>query len=228
VNTGGDSRGKGAMEHTMNMKDIEQTIETMEGIVSAKIVESEGVINEIHVLSNRSKIPKLLARDIETLLKTRFELDIDHKKISIVTFDMEETERDVPFPSRPLLWSMGWKRGVEGIAVEVEVKLGDRFYRESKNDQKGTVKDRHILIGQAVLCCLNTMVSKTLFTLRGVTVQRFTDFDLALSFVDCRSPRGEAGVLVGTALVREDVFDAVARATMDAVNRTLLFHLEKS
>ncbi len=214
------------MEQSTRLKDIERSIESMEGIVSAKVVECEGNISEVHVLSNRSKIPKLLARDIETLLKARYELDIDHKKISIVTFDMNEAERDVSFPCRPLLWSMGWKRGFEGIAVEVEVKMGDRLYKETKDDRQGTVKDRHALIGRAVLCCLNSMVGKPLFSLRGVTIQRFADFDLALSFVDCRIPQGEERVLIGTALVREDTFEAVARAAMDAVNRTLVVHLE--
>ena len=50
-------------------------------------------IKEIHVLSKPSKSPKLLARDIETLLQARFSLDIDHKKISIVAFDLEEEKK---------------------------------------------------------------------------------------------------------------------------------------
>ena len=50
-----------------------------DGIINVKIVGEGSNITEIHVLSNRSKGPKLLVRDIETLIKPRFGVEIDHK-----------------------------------------------------------------------------------------------------------------------------------------------------
>ncbi len=69
-------------------KAIEQAIESIEGIINVRVVGEEE-IKEIHVLSKPSKSPKLLARDIETVLQARFNLAVDHKKISIVAFDLE-------------------------------------------------------------------------------------------------------------------------------------------
>ena len=82
-------------------KTIEEAIRSIEGVINVKVVGDEE-IKEIHVLSKPSKSPKLLARDIETLLQARFSLDIDHKKISIVAFDLEEEKKESWL--RPVLW----------------------------------------------------------------------------------------------------------------------------
>ena len=59
-----------------------------------------------------------------------------------------------------------------------------------------------------------------MFVPRGVLVQHLGDLEVALAFVDCDIPRREE-ILVGATIVKEDVYQAVARATLDAVNRKL-------
>ena len=59
----------------------------------------------------------------------------------------------------------------------------------------------------------------------GVLVQHLGDLEVALAFVDCDIPRREE-TLVGATIVKEDVYQAVARATLDAVNRKLIFYVK--
>jgi len=92
-------------------KTIEEAIRSIEGVINVKVVGDEE-IKEIHVLSKPSKSPKLLARDIETLLQARFSLDIDHKKISIVAFDLEEEKVGS--------WNNHW-RGTDRPSMRYEI-----------------------------------------------------------------------------------------------------------
>lgn len=71
------------MDVPIDFKAIEDSISCIDGIINVKIVGEGSNITEIHVLSNRSKGPKLLVRDIETLIKARFGVEIDHKKLAL-------------------------------------------------------------------------------------------------------------------------------------------------
>jgi hypothetical protein len=52
------------------------------------------------------------------------------------------------------------------------------------------------------------------------------DIEVALVFVDYQGLKRSGEMLVGSALVRDDAYEAVARATLDAVNRKLSFYRE--
>ncbi|MDI3543503.1 MAG: hypothetical protein PWP57_1108 [Candidatus Atribacteria bacterium] len=200
---------------------IEEAIGSLEGIINAKVVGEEE-IREIHVLSKPSKSPKLLARDIETLLQARFNLVVDHKKISIVAFDVEEEKKESGL--RPVLWGLSWKKNPQTFQVEVEIKLADKLYRGMATGGAFISRNCYSLVVQATLQCLNQRMGNVVFAPRGVLIQRLGDLEVALSFVDCNIPQREE-TLVGATLVKEDTYQAVARATLDAVNRKLIFYI---
>lgn len=204
-------------------KSIEQAIEGIEGIINVKVVGEEE-IKEIHVLSKPSKSPKLLARDIETVLQARFNLAIDHKKISIVAFDLEEEK--VREELRPVLWGLSWKKNPQAFQVEVEIKMADTLYRGVATGSVSTSHHCYSLVVQATLECLNQGMGGIIFVPRGVLVQRLGDLEVALVFVDCNIPRREE-TLVGATIVKEDVYQALARAALDAVNRKLIFYAKR-
>jgi hypothetical protein len=214
------------MTKGFDARALEKAIGCLEGVLNAKVV-GETSIEEIHVLTRPTKSPKLLVRDIETLLKARFDLDVDHKKISVVTFDVgEETKWAVP---RLILWGMGWKKTPDAVQVEVEMKLGDRIYRGVATESASRVRSHGFLVARATLNCLNQVVGDTLFVLHNVSTHHLGEIEVVLTFVDYAHSgvgKGE-DLLVGTALVREDIYEAVARATLDAVNRKLIFHVER-
>jgi len=203
-------------------KTIEEAIRSIEGVINVKVVGDEE-IKEIHVLSKPSKSPKLLARDIETLLQARFSLDIDHKKISIVAFDLEEEKKESWL--RPVLWGLSWKKNPQTFQVEVEIKIADKLYQGIATGSASNPRNYYSLVAQATLECLNQGMGNIMFVPRGVLVQHLGDLEVALAFVDCDIPRREE-TLVGATIVKEDVYQAVARATLDAVNRKLIFYVD--
>lgn len=210
----------------LDVKALEKAIECLDGVLNAKVV-GETSVEEVHVLARPRKSPKLLVRDIETLFKARFGIDVDHKKISVVTFDIEEETKW--FVPRLILWGLGWKKTPDTVQVEVEVKLGERIYKGVAAENASRVRSHAFLVARATLNCLNQIVGDTLFMLHNVSTHHLGEIEVVLTFVDYAraGTRKEEDLLVGTALVREDIYEAVARATLDAVNRKLVFHIER-
>ena len=64
---------------------IDILLETLTGVVRARVRPDEDgrQLREIHVLSDGALAPKQIVRNIETLLKTAFDLTIDHRIVSI-------------------------------------------------------------------------------------------------------------------------------------------------
>ncbi len=211
------------MSPPFDLGAIEKAIECIEGVLQAKVVGSD-TIEEIHVLSRPSKPPKLLVRDIETLLQAKFNLGIDHKKVSVVTFDVgEEEER---FLVRPVLWSINWRKSMDTVQVEVEVKLRDKICRGNGSDSTLRTKNYNFLIACATMECINQMLGGPTFAVNSVSLHRLQEAEVVLVFVEYRGMKRGGEMLVGSALVRDDAYEAVARATLDAVNRKLTFYKE--
>lgn len=64
--------------------DIESVIRSLTTVQSARVVLGKtGDIEEIHVLTDASRAPKQLVRDVESALMAEFGLELDHKKVSI-------------------------------------------------------------------------------------------------------------------------------------------------
>lgn len=62
----------------------EALITSLKGVVSARLVcRPGGEVEEIHVLTNRAVNPKQTVRNIESALRARFDMVIDHRKISV-------------------------------------------------------------------------------------------------------------------------------------------------
>ena len=62
----------------------EALIASLKGVVSARLVSRPGGdVEEIHVLTTRAVNPKQTVRNIESALRARFDMVIDHRKISV-------------------------------------------------------------------------------------------------------------------------------------------------
>ena len=57
--------------------------EKLPGVLSVEFVTEGPVVREVHVLSDQSRSPKQIVRDIQSALLARFQLDLDHRIISV-------------------------------------------------------------------------------------------------------------------------------------------------
>jgi hypothetical protein len=79
--------------------DLESALRQIQGVRAASVVTSgTGQPTEIHVLAAQGKAPKQIVRDVQSLAMARFDLDIDHRIVSVVQLD----EADLaPQPAGP-------------------------------------------------------------------------------------------------------------------------------
>lgn len=63
---------------------VEELLRTLTGVVSVRLVAKPGSdIQEIHLLTNYEVTPKQTVRNVESALLAHFDLEIDHRKISV-------------------------------------------------------------------------------------------------------------------------------------------------
>src|SRR5690606_9587784 len=99
---------------------IEETLRLIPGVLSARVVGDAGDPAEIHILAGSERQPKQIARDVESCLAAKFNLIIDHKKISVAQAAPSE-EREV----RLSLEAVTLKFQRHMIHAEVALQYGD-------------------------------------------------------------------------------------------------------
>jgi len=216
---------------------IDTLLETLTGVVRARVRPDEDghQLREIHVLSDGALAPKQIVRNIETLLKTAFDLTIDHRIVSIAVLkegaEVEEAGRPEPppvppprpAPSRPIPRVVFHRlRVVQEEALKciayVELKLGDVIFEGSHRDTD-TPEARIYAAARAVIEALEYLTEKEMaFYLAGLEQMRVYDDRVVIVLVEARRGRQRMR-MVGTAAVSDDLHEAAVRAVLDAVNR---------
>ena len=78
----------------MDHKLMEDNLQKIESVVSSKIVFGDGgIIDEIHLVANGHRGPKQIARDVQSVLLASYDIDVDHKKISIAQIPDDTLKR---------------------------------------------------------------------------------------------------------------------------------------
>jgi len=195
----------------------EQLIKKIQDIVSAKIITTEdGKISEIHVISDSERDPKQIARDIESALITSLGSRIDHKKISVAqiagnTNSLSELRLEID--------GIGTKRSKNKFEVTVSFKDVNKNLYEGKASGIVSTHGRLRIVARATLDaiskCLN---SDIIISLGEVLVFNICDHKAVSVMIYKISDEIEEPFL-GSALVRQDVFEAVVTAILDALSK---------
>ena len=77
---------------------IEETLRLIPGVLSARVVGDAGDPSEIHVLAGSERHPKQIARDVESCLAAKFDLVVDHRKISVAQMEPVHERGAAPYP----------------------------------------------------------------------------------------------------------------------------------
>jgi len=216
-------------EMPCSIQDWEQAIKQIRSVMAARInVDNQGEIEEVHILAGSGRAPKQIVRDVESMLIAQFNLQIDHKKISVVQVGEEEDEGTfaITEPTRPQL--VGVTIGtINGMAeVKVELLTGDKL---TQGDAQGPSSSHNKLrlFVESTLKALTPLISdKFLFVTEDVRITQLAKQQVALVSITMVTSMGEQS-LTGCALVRSDDREAVVKATLDAVNRKLRFPIKR-
>ena len=200
--------------------DIETVILSLMNVNSARVVTGDdGLIQEIHVLTDSSRSPKQLVRDVESALQAQFGLELDHKKVSIA---QTQNGKQPKFADSRLKLS-DVSISLNGMQSRAAVRLkvnGETYEGEASGPSSHHGQLR--LISTATLKAVESWGGKDLaLVLEDINPSvNLSGQTLVVVFVNMITPKGE-DFLSGSAVMKQDLWKAVVNATLDAVNRRL-------
>ncbi len=214
------------------LPELEETLRRLPGVTAASVVTGpDRMPVEIHVLAVPGKPAKQVVRDVQSLAMAAFDLDIDHRIVSVVQIGDDEVrmvspdgqdasgDGEVGAPQRPAVSSVMVRttRGTTEVAVSL-MATHDVF--EGKAEGPAGPSHRARTIARAALAALDHLLGRSC-EVESAMIISTGQRDVALSVLTLQVPRIGEQVLTGCALVRGDEADAVVRSVLDALNRQL-------
>lgn len=210
--------------------DMERAINRIAGIQAARVVTSGERVAEVHVLAGRGRGAKQLVRDVQSVVLTNFGVEIDYRTISVVQLEEEEPAaqpvsiRPAEEPgaqpaalrtARPALARIAAETTGFDSDVRVSLRLADA---EQEGKASGPATAGLRLVAQAVIDAVKTRLDASAVEVEYADVVMAGHHQIALCVLRLLTGRGDH-VVTGTAVLRKDANDAMAKAALDAVNR---------
>lgn len=224
------------------LPDLEESIRQIPGVRAVSVVtDAHAQPTEVHVLAAPGKPAKQVVRDVQSLAMAQFDIDLDHRIVSVVQIEdepsapgerpavidlsdpesapAEEVLEEIEAQARPMISEIGVRS--TGAEIEVEVRLeldGDTFVGMERGAAAASARPR--LVASATLSALDELLGLPAAVESSAIVDTGTH-TVALVVITVSVPRLGAQSLAGSAVIRGDETDAVARAVLAAVNRRL-------
>lgn len=200
----------------MDIIAIQDNINRIEGVINTKIVFENDTINEVHILANNLRAPKQIVRDIESSLMASLDYRIDRKIISIAQIEIDKPKsfRDISYE--------GISINISGKMIECGVKL---IYEEQEymasNTTINTKENLKKIIATVTLKTISDILGQAyLFDLHDVLVNVSKDITIVTVVVNVIKEDRD-NIAIGSVIVKNDINEAIALATLEAVNKVL-------
>jgi hypothetical protein len=215
-------------------------------VLSARInTGNDGEISEIHVLTDHNRTPKQIVRDVESALLSGFNIEVDHKRISVAQLRKPEIEKkesiDIDF-GNTIREEISQEVSQNDKGQEEQRLRFDRFEIVTSGNLKCRAEvimanEGHIYRGvsegtnttvnqmkmssKAVLSALEEYLKgEKAFTLEELKIIDEVTSPLVLVVIGVVSQNTTIS-LVGTSFLQDDRNRAAALATLKALNRYL-------
>ncbi len=208
------------------LRDLEDELCRLAGVHAVRIVgDRSGRPVEVHVLADQSKPAKQTVRDVRAVAQTVFGMELDHRIVSVAQLNTNEQDTPVgiDLPTSESRARVGSIQ-VEDVGLRLQVRVvlvaGDHEYM---GYAEGSIASsaRPQLVATAALDALRQMEpAAEAVHVTTAEVSRIGRTRVAVVTVVYVDPPAEL-VVSGSAVVRRDRDDAVARALLDATNRRL-------
>jgi hypothetical protein len=195
---------------------IERLVLQVRGVQAVRVVhDTEGQIDELHVVGTPERTPKSIVRDIESILYVRGGVRLNHRKISLV--QVPENPAVAPGARVQLVRVAG---GAAEGTVTVTLGTGEREFAGSAHYASAD-EAYEALVGRATIDALVQVVgARGTFHLEHIQRQPFGELEVCLAHVSL-IVEDALETLLGVSVVRRDALASPARAVLDAVNRRL-------
>lgn len=206
---------------------VEGVIRRLRSVVSCRIsTNGRGEIEEVHVVTDASRNPKQVARDIESALFSELGVRVDHRKISIAQLEGAESAGPVG-ELRLKFLHIDFSLDRTSSRAKVSLSHNEATYAGSARASGPEARRPH-LVAQATLAAVEEFLRAAsdkatppgLELLDLVTQKTREGLEMVMVTVGLLAERGKEELL-GSALVKDDLWKAAACAALDAVNRRL-------
>jgi hypothetical protein len=229
---------------TWRIEEAETFLSRLNGVLSARIIARPGgEIDEVHVLTTDEVTPKQTVRNVESALLARYDLTIDHRKISVaqtsghvshtpgagamsvvIERNMARGEERILFRSHRLdtekpnairiTVTVEWRgRTYEGVSEAADLPRA-----RTEATAEATLKAVEAAINEGQHAVAGEQPNALSLSLDGVKLVETFDRRFALVAVHAMSGRDIVS-LAGTAIVHDHPDRAVVLATLQAVDR---------
>jgi hypothetical protein len=223
------------------LPELEDSLRHIPGVKAASVVTGpDAVPTEVHVLATPGKAAKQVVRDVQSLALARYDIEIDHRIVSVVQMgddevrtvepevngssasagDGQEQENEDTDPVvRPAITAIMVRSGHGETQASVTLAIGDQLFEgESKGPAGQSHRSR--LVALATLDAVAELLGQPC-EVESASIVHTGLREVALSVLTVMVPRTGEQVLTGSAAVRGDDADAVARSVLAALNRQL-------
>ncbi len=211
------------------LPDLEESIRQIPGVRAVSVVtDGRAQPTEVHVLAAPGKPAKQIVRDVQSLAMAQFDIDLDHRIVSVVqieddtaedsagsvgaTDDSTAAETGAPAPEaveevlesieaqvRPMISEIGVRS--TGAEIEVEVRLeldGDTFIGIERGAAAASARPR--LVASATISALDELLGLPAAVESAAIVDTGTHA-VALVVITLSVPRIGAQSLAGSAVL---------------------------
>ncbi|HEX7187588.1 MAG TPA: hypothetical protein VF423_05125 [Actinomycetes bacterium] len=215
------------------LPELEDALRHLPGIKAASVVTGpDAVPTEVHVLAAPGKAAKQVVRDVQSLALARYDIDIDHRIVSVVQMGDDEVravpsageeetdEEDAADPVvRPSVSAVMVRSSSGETQASVTLSIGDQSFEGHSQGPAGQ-SHRPRLVALATLEAVSELLGQPC-EVESAAIVATGSREIALSVLTVMVPRTGEQVLTGAAVVRGDEADAVVRSVLAALNRQL-------
>lgn len=216
------------------LPELEDSLRQLPGVRAASVVTGpDAVPTEVHVLAAPGKPAKQIVRDVQSLSLARYDIDIDHRIVSVVQIGEEDPSATAPSPSaqeavatpeappalRPAISAIAVRTGKGETAASVTLAIGDSSFEGSSRGPAAQTHRARLVAAATVDAVSNLLGQPCEVESAGIVSTGVRE--VAVSVLTLTVPRTGEQVLTGSAVVRGDDADAVARSVLAALNRQL-------
>ena len=211
------------------LPELEDALRHIQGVKAASVVTGpDAVPTEVHVLAAPGKPAKQVVRDVQSLAMARYDIDIDHRIVSVVQMGDDEVrsvDRDPPSPDeaeaaagsdpvaepaiRPAIAAITVRSGKGETEATVTLAAGSQLFEGHSQGPAGHTH-RARLVAVAVLDAVAELLGQPCEVESSSVVSTGTR-EVALTVLTLTVPRTGEQVLTGCAVVRGSLRDSTRR-----------------
>lgn len=196
---------------------MEKDIERIDSVLSCRFVKENGEIKEIHIVSNGTRSPKQISRDIQSVLIAAYDVNVDYKKISIAELPGEDLGKR---EDRLKIDMIAFEDNGKKATVKVSLSDDCQLYGATITGVNTNRNIDRMLVKAVLECVEQAQGSEDRYILDDVKSVNLSSDGVVVVVLVYIIDEVEK-YLCGSSLIENDHKKAVVKATLDALNRSI-------